>query len=433
MGDRWVTFDCFGTIVDWNAALGDALASVFEGEPRAAADRRVPRRRAGGQARERLPAVPRRAGRLDAADREPPRPRAVGRRGRRHRPRLADDRAVRRPLAAGLEDLRERGWRLAILTNCDDDLFAITRAQIPVPFDEAVTAQSIRTATSPSSSTSRSSADASRPTPGCTPRTAGCTTSSPPRSSACRGSGSTATTAVTTPRSPARGSPASRRWPTRSTALPPQADETRVPVSARDALAAALRERVLTGLIAAGTRLTELGVAAEFGVARPTARAAIDELAAARLLRHEANRGAVRARVLDDAAIHDQASTAPAGSSRSARSASSPAPARAARCPGGGGRADRGVDQRRVGPGVPPRAGRSGLQCPRRPAVRPAGRRDPPLAIVQCRRANESQESLVAEHAAILDAIAAGDADAAEAAFHHHLDEAVRVLTVVSR
>ena len=37
-----------------------------------------------------------------------------------------------------------RGWRLAILTNCDDDLFAVTRAQIPVPIDEAVTAQSIR-------------------------------------------------------------------------------------------------------------------------------------------------------------------------------------------------------------------------------------------------------------------------------------------------
>ena len=35
MGDRWVTFDCFGTIVDWNAALGDALVSVFEGESRA--------------------------------------------------------------------------------------------------------------------------------------------------------------------------------------------------------------------------------------------------------------------------------------------------------------------------------------------------------------------------------------------------------------
>ena len=34
MGDRWVTFDCFGTIVDWNAALADALVSVFGGEPR---------------------------------------------------------------------------------------------------------------------------------------------------------------------------------------------------------------------------------------------------------------------------------------------------------------------------------------------------------------------------------------------------------------
>ena len=28
MGDRWVTFDCYGTLVDWWTGMGDAAESV---------------------------------------------------------------------------------------------------------------------------------------------------------------------------------------------------------------------------------------------------------------------------------------------------------------------------------------------------------------------------------------------------------------------
>jgi 2-haloacid dehalogenase len=45
---------------------------------------------------------------------------------------------------SALASLREHGWRLAFLTNCDDDLFAITRERMPVPFDLWVTAQEVR-------------------------------------------------------------------------------------------------------------------------------------------------------------------------------------------------------------------------------------------------------------------------------------------------
>ena len=45
--------------------------------------------------------------------------------------------------AARLAALRGEGWRLAILTNCDDDLFATTRPRLPVPFDLVVTAQQV--------------------------------------------------------------------------------------------------------------------------------------------------------------------------------------------------------------------------------------------------------------------------------------------------
>src|ERR1051326_5590522 len=39
--------------------------------------------------------------------------------------------------------LRGQGGGLAILTNCDDDLFATTRPRLPVPFDLVVTAQQV--------------------------------------------------------------------------------------------------------------------------------------------------------------------------------------------------------------------------------------------------------------------------------------------------
>jgi 2-haloacid dehalogenase len=42
-----------------------------------------------------------------------------------------------------LAALREQGWRLAFLTNCDDDLFATTRTRLPAPFDLWVTAQEV--------------------------------------------------------------------------------------------------------------------------------------------------------------------------------------------------------------------------------------------------------------------------------------------------
>ena len=29
MADRWATFDCYGTLIDWNGGIGDALAGVW--------------------------------------------------------------------------------------------------------------------------------------------------------------------------------------------------------------------------------------------------------------------------------------------------------------------------------------------------------------------------------------------------------------------
>ena len=44
MADKWLTFDCYGTIADWNTCLGGALAAVAGAERRAAAHGVPPRR-----------------------------------------------------------------------------------------------------------------------------------------------------------------------------------------------------------------------------------------------------------------------------------------------------------------------------------------------------------------------------------------------------
>ena len=47
-------------------------------------------------------------------------------------------------VAGALAEARERGWKLAILSNCDTDLIAASKELIGVPFDEMVVASEIR-------------------------------------------------------------------------------------------------------------------------------------------------------------------------------------------------------------------------------------------------------------------------------------------------
>ena len=76
------------------------------------------------------------------------------------------------------------------------------------------------------------------------------------------------------------------------------------PVSTAEALVSALREQILSGELAPETRLPEESVAARFGVARPTARAAVQTLVFEGLLRRERNRTAYIPK-LTAADVHD--------------------------------------------------------------------------------------------------------------------------------
>ncbi|HEY6297808.1 MAG TPA: HAD-IA family hydrolase [Streptosporangiaceae bacterium] len=141
MADKWLTFDCYGTIADWNTCMGGALAQVAGPHARRLLT-------AYHQAELELEAGPGwrpyrevlTAGLARAAGREGI---ALAEGGEAAFVRAWPDMPVFSDAGPALTALREQGWRLAILTNCDVDLFATTRPRLPVPFDLWVTAEEV--------------------------------------------------------------------------------------------------------------------------------------------------------------------------------------------------------------------------------------------------------------------------------------------------
>ncbi|MDQ5820684.1 MAG: HAD-IA family hydrolase [Actinomycetota bacterium] len=140
MPERWATFDCYGTLIDWNAGVRDVLASVFGGEN---ADRLLARYH------ELEPEVqredPSRSYRVVLAE-------VLRRLATEERVELSDTDALGRSLPgwrpfsetrAALDELRARGWRLAILSNTDPDFLAASMEQIGVEIDLCVIASEI--------------------------------------------------------------------------------------------------------------------------------------------------------------------------------------------------------------------------------------------------------------------------------------------------
>ena len=140
MSDRWATFDCYGTLIDWNGGIRAELASIFgEGE----ADQLL------GRYHELEPEIeredPSRSYRVVLAE-------ALRRLAAEEDVELSDEDALARSLpgwrpfpevAGALEELRARGWRLAILSNTDPDLLDASIEGIGVPVDLQVVASEI--------------------------------------------------------------------------------------------------------------------------------------------------------------------------------------------------------------------------------------------------------------------------------------------------
>lgn len=135
-----VTFDCYGTLIDWETGIASAFLSTIPGLHRdeilhayAAIEPVVEHERYRSY-REVLTET---ATRVAQALGRPLRDGAF----------LAESLPSWRPFAdtnAALEHLHAAGYRLGILSNTDDDLIAATRRHFTVDFELVITAQQVR-------------------------------------------------------------------------------------------------------------------------------------------------------------------------------------------------------------------------------------------------------------------------------------------------
>jgi 2-haloacid dehalogenase len=139
--ERWATFDCYGTIVDWNAGIGGELARLFGEERRdallAAYHRIEPQVEHDGALpyREVLARTLDRVAQEAAVDLPEAQRDALG--------RSLPGWPVFSEAPAALAEARARGWKLALLSNTDRELIDASIAAIGVPFELAVVAGEI--------------------------------------------------------------------------------------------------------------------------------------------------------------------------------------------------------------------------------------------------------------------------------------------------
>lgn len=138
----WVTFDCYGTLIDWKTGMTDALERVA---PWRSADLIVAYHRHEPVVQAERPF---RRYHDVLAD-------AIGRAVRDVDVSLTDDgRGVLaetlpswptfEDTVPALQQLQDEGWRLGILSNIDTELIEKTLAgPLPVPFDEVVTSEQV--------------------------------------------------------------------------------------------------------------------------------------------------------------------------------------------------------------------------------------------------------------------------------------------------
>jgi 2-haloacid dehalogenase len=139
---RWASFDCYGTLIDWNAGIRTELARIF-GEPDADRllsryhehERRIQEDDPTRPYREVMAGVLAELARDERIELPPAEADALA----RSLPSWPAFDEVSDELRAA----RERGWRLAILSNTDRDLIEASMERIGVPFELAIVASEI--------------------------------------------------------------------------------------------------------------------------------------------------------------------------------------------------------------------------------------------------------------------------------------------------
>ena len=134
---RWATFDCYGTLIDWNGGIRAELARLW---PNDDADELLHRYHElepeveyadpGLSYREVMQRVLARLGDVPSGEED-----ALG--------RSLPSWDIFPEVREALDEARSRGWRLAILSNTDRDFIEASKETIGVPFDETVVASEI--------------------------------------------------------------------------------------------------------------------------------------------------------------------------------------------------------------------------------------------------------------------------------------------------
>ena len=142
MAQRWATFDCYGTLIDWNAGIREQLERLFGVEDAPALLDRY---------HELEPELQEEAYRSYAEVMSLVLERLAQETG--HALPEGESSALARSLPGwppfpevpeSLAELRNRGWNLAILSNSDRDLIAASQKRLGVPFDFAIVAEDVR-------------------------------------------------------------------------------------------------------------------------------------------------------------------------------------------------------------------------------------------------------------------------------------------------
>jgi 2-haloacid dehalogenase len=133
---RWATFDCYGTLIDWNAGIGRELERLFgaarSGELLHAYHELEPQIQREEPSRSYRDVMSVALARLGAPAAEEG---ALG--------RSLPDWEPFPEVPGALEDARGCGWKLAVLSNTDRDLLDASLERIGVEFDLSVVASEI--------------------------------------------------------------------------------------------------------------------------------------------------------------------------------------------------------------------------------------------------------------------------------------------------
>jgi 2-haloacid dehalogenase len=142
MASRWATFDCYGTLVDWDSGIRTQLGRLF-GESKDddllssyhAIEPRIQREHPDSSYREVMATVLAELASQEGSSVPPEERDALG--------RSLPEWPVFPEVPDALADARQRGWKLVALSNTDRDFIDASLRAIDIPFDAAIVASEI--------------------------------------------------------------------------------------------------------------------------------------------------------------------------------------------------------------------------------------------------------------------------------------------------